>query len=70
MDFEDEICRRYEAKLASIAVLDRAYYLKRNPTLAERAEYAERLEELESIRDRFYAEWDAMRLGSTDARPN
>jgi hypothetical protein len=70
MDLDDEICRCYEAQLAAIAALDRAYYLKQNPTLAERAEYAQRMQELESIRDQFYSEWDALRRAPTEVRPN
>jgi uncharacterized protein YaeQ len=56
MDWEDQIAQRYEPKLAAIAKLDRAYYLNPSPTVAERAEYALRQEQLERLRLRLYAE--------------
>lgn len=61
METEDQICRRFEAELAAIAVLDRRYYLNPSPTLAERAEYAARQFQLENVRSRFYAELGALR---------
>jgi len=53
-DFETEICKRYESELAAIAELDRIYYLKPTPTLAERADYVTRQDHLEQARALFY----------------
>lgn len=58
---ESSICRRYSVELQEIARLDRAYYRNPSPSLAERAKYNERQEELEQIRFRLYAELDAGR---------
>lgn len=63
MDTEDEICARYAAELASIAALDRSYYLKPSPSTADRQAYAERQDQFEQVRSRFYAELTAFRLG-------
>lgn len=57
MDGEEQIVQRYEPQLATIASLDRAYYLNPLPTLAERSEYASRQEQLEIIRSLLYAEF-------------
>ena len=62
METEEEIFTRYEAELASIAVLDRRYYLTRSPTLAERRDYATRQLRLDETRSRFYAELTTCRL--------
>lgn len=56
METEDQVCRRFEAELAAIAVLDHRYYLNPSPTLAERAEYAARQVQLVGMRSRFYTE--------------
>ena len=56
MDLEAETCKRYEAELAAIAALDRAYYLNATPTPAERRSYVRRQAQLEEVRARFYAE--------------
>jgi hypothetical protein len=58
---ESSICTRYSVELQEIARLDRAYYRKQSPSLAERAKYHERQEELERIRLRLYEELDAVR---------
>jgi hypothetical protein len=57
---ESSICTRYSAELEEIAMQDRAYYRNPSPTLAERAKYHERQEELEQIRLRLYAELAAV----------
>lgn len=56
METEAQICRRYEAELASIAALDHHYYLNPCPTRSDRADYAARQDQLQSIRSRFYGE--------------
>jgi hypothetical protein len=56
MDWKDHVCERYEAELAAIARLDRAYYFNPCPDLTERSAYAARQAELEEIRSRLYAE--------------
>ena len=56
VETEDQIFKRFEAELAAIAVLDRRYYSNLSATVAERAEYAARQVQLESLRCRFYAE--------------
>ena len=61
METEDQICRRFEAELAAIAVLDRRYYSNLTPTAAERADYAARQVQIESTRSRFYAELGSFR---------
>ena len=61
METEDQICRRFEAELAAIAILDHRYYLNRSPTIDERAEYAARQLQLESVRSRYYAELSVLR---------
>lgn len=53
---EPAICRRYSARLEAIAALDREYYLNAYPSLAERAEYCRRQDELDCIRRRLYSE--------------
>jgi hypothetical protein len=58
---ESSICTRYSVELQEIARLDRSYYRKRSPSLAERAKYHQRQEELERIRLRLYEELDAVR---------
>jgi hypothetical protein len=59
---EFEICERYGAELASIAALDRCYYVTPCPTRLERAMYARRQVQLAEARVRFYAELAACRL--------
>lgn len=61
MTSEHEICRRYEAELATIAPLDRGYYVTSRPTHSERAAFAVRQARLEDTRIRFYAELTACR---------
>lgn len=61
MKNEDQICRQYEAELASIAILDRSYYLNPHPSRTERSDYAARQERLEEIRLRLYAELASLR---------
>jgi len=56
VETEDQICRRFEAELAAIAVLDRRYYSSLSPTVAERADYVARQAQIENTRSRFYAE--------------
>jgi hypothetical protein len=56
-----EICKCFEAELAAMAALDRAYYLNPAPTSAERAEYAMRQDHLELQRARFYEKLSAAR---------
>lgn len=53
-DITIEVYKSYEAELAAIAALDRAYYLNATPTSAERAEYSMRQDHLEQQRARFY----------------
>jgi hypothetical protein len=50
------IYMRYAAELEAIAALDREYYLNPSPNLAQRAEYYNRQEYLEQIRQRLYSE--------------
>jgi len=56
METEHEICKRYEAKFAAIAALDRRYYLTPSASVDERREYAARKAQVEEMRSRFYAE--------------
>ena len=56
MDTESDTCLRYEAELAAIAALDRAYYLNAKVTPTDRANYFRRQVDLEQVRTRFYAE--------------
>jgi len=65
VDLEAETCKRYEAELAAIAALDRAYYLNATPTPAERGSYVRRQAHLEEIRARFYAELSTVRHSET-----
>jgi len=58
---EIEICTRYEAELAAIAALDRAYYLNATPTAADHADYCRRQDHLEQVRAQVYAELSAVR---------
>ena len=62
METESQLCARYEAELASIAAVDRRYYLSPCPTLAERQDYAARQLQLEEIRSCFYVDLNACRL--------
>jgi hypothetical protein len=55
------IFRRYAAKLEAIAALDRAYFVTKSPSLAERAAYHQRQAVLERTRLRLYAELDRVR---------
>jgi hypothetical protein len=50
------IYMRYADELEAIAALDREYYLNPSPNLAQRAEYYNRQEYLEQIRQRLYSE--------------
>lgn len=61
MGWEDQSSIRYEAELAAIARLDRAYYLNPCPSRTERSNYAARQVQLEKLRSRFYAELAASR---------
>lgn len=56
VDLEAKTCKHYEAELAAIAALDRAYYLNAKPTPADRADYVRRQAHLDEVRARFYAE--------------
>lgn len=56
METEDRILARFEAELATIAALDRLYYLNLCPSADDRREYAARQIKLEGTRFRFYAE--------------
>ena len=58
MENEHQLCVRFEAELATIAALDRAYYLNPFPTLAERRNYAARKIQIEEVRSRFYREFE------------
>jgi len=62
METEHQICEKFESEFAGIAALDRRYYLNPSTTVAERAAYAARQGQLESIRSRLYKELDALRL--------
>ena len=68
MNDEFTICKRYEAQLAAIAGLDRAYYLKKTPTTADRAAYAARQEEREGIRARLLTKLSSIRAKKPPAR--
>ena len=57
METEHQLCVRFEAELASIAALDRVYYLNPCPTLDGRRNYAARQIQLEEIRSKFYLEF-------------
>jgi len=59
MDTETEICIRYEAELAEIALLDRLYYQKAGASRADRANYYRRQDQLERVRARLCAELSA-----------
>lgn len=61
METEDQVCSRFEAELAAIAVLDHRYYLNASPTLAERAEHFARQLQLDTVRSRYYEELRALR---------
>jgi hypothetical protein len=61
MATETEICNEYEAELAVIAALDRAYYQKTTITSADRADYFKRQEGLETVRVRLYQELATVR---------
>jgi hypothetical protein len=65
VETESEICTRYEAELAAIATLDRAYYLNATATSADRANYFRRQNNLEQIRVRFYTELRMVRHSET-----
>lgn len=56
METEEQICKRYAAEFAAIAVLDRRYYLTPSASVNERREYAARQVRLEEMRSRFYTE--------------
>jgi hypothetical protein len=62
---ETEICKRYEAELAAIAALDRAYYLNATPAPADRASYVRRQAHLEDVRAQLYAELSTVRHSET-----
>lgn len=66
METEDQICRRYEAEIAAISVLDRRYYLNNSAFLDERRNYAARQAQLEETRMRFYAELATFRQGKVN----
>ena len=68
MESEDQICRRYEAQFAAIADLDRAYYLDRAASLAERRDYAARQAELEEMRSKLYSELASVRQSVKGAK--
>lgn len=61
METEYEICNRYEAEFATIAALDRLYYLTPSASAADRRDYAARQLRLEELRSRLYAELTALR---------
>ena len=65
MNLEAETCKRYEAELAAIAALDRAYYLNPTPTAAERGSYVRRQAHLEEVRARFYAQLSTVQHSET-----
>ena len=52
MHMENVIFKRYEAELASIARLDRCYYLAPCPSRSERAAYAAGVCDVSSTADR------------------
>jgi hypothetical protein len=58
----DDLCARYEKELATIAALDRRFYLNPSPAPAERRAYAARKLRLEQVRFRFYLEFAASQL--------
>ena len=62
METEHQICEQFESEFAAIAALDRRYYLNPSSTVSERAAYAARQAQLESIRSQLYKELDALRL--------
>lgn len=53
---QPDIYMRYVAELEAIGALDREYYRNPSPNLAQRAEYYNRQEYLELIRQRLYSE--------------
>jgi signal transduction histidine kinase len=65
MAIETEICKRYEAELAEIGALDRAYYQKPTVTPADRANYFKREERLEELRTQLYAALSTVRPQET-----
>ena len=48
--------------MAEIAAQDRAYFLNKAPTPADRADYVRRQVQLERVRARFYTELSTVRL--------
>lgn len=68
MKHDLEIPERYGSELAALEVLDRAYYAKKEATTTERAAYAARQEQRESIRARLYAELTTNQPSKPQAR--
>jgi hypothetical protein len=60
MKTESDICKEYGNKLEEFGKLDCAYYVKKAPTRAERAEYFQRQTVLGELRDAFYSELAAI----------
>jgi len=60
--------KRYAAKLATIAALNREYYTTSSPSLAQRAEYYQRQAVLERIRLRLYSELGRVRQRAASLR--
>lgn len=61
METEHQLCIQFEAEFASIAALDRVYYLSPCPTLDERRSYAARQDYREELRSQLYAELAVLR---------
>ena len=61
MDTEDQVFQRFDAKLETIAALDRRYYLNPLPTKLDRAAYAMRQDYLQNMRERFYEQLGQLR---------
>jgi hypothetical protein len=59
----ENLIQKYAASIKQMALLDRDYYGKRNPSLAERAAYYRRKQRAEEMRTRFYAAIEASRSG-------
>ena len=63
----EETLRRYAMRLQEDAKLDRTYFLKKNPTLAQRADYNRRKERAEMTRRQLYGDLASTRPAEQNA---
>lgn len=67
---DENLIRKYAASMRQMELLDRDYYAKRNPSLAERAAYYRRKQRAEEMRTRFYTTIEENRsMGGQLCRP-